>query len=334
MQQTLSRGQAINRMNEWGANGVPFLFLIDFELQRPIVQRLSELSPGQLMYDINGQSNASGTAGHKPVHFERCPMPLHNYATAFQHVQAGIRAGNSYLLNLAFPTPVETNLSLREIFLRSRARYRIWLKNTFTCFSPETFVTVSPQGRIASFPMKGTIDASLPAAREQLLANEKERAEHATIVDLIRNDLSRVATGVKVARYRYLESIPTHQGQLLQSSSEISGQLPPQWERQIGDLLFQLLPAGSISGAPKRKTVEIIQAAEGQSRGYYTGVCGLFDGQRLDSGVMIRFIEEQADGLVFRSGGGITARSRMEEEYEEMIRKAYLPFAAQAVPTP
>ena len=101
----------------------------------------------------------------------------------------------------------------------------------------------------------------------------------------------------------------------------------PGYQSRLGNLLFQLLPAGSISGAPKRKTIEIIQAAEGQARGYYTGVCGIFDGRQVDSGVMIRFLEKTPEGMVFKSGGGITANSQEEEEYKEMLRKAYLPFA-------
>lgn len=320
-------------MNDWGQKGIPFLFLVDFEQQAPIVCRLDEIDPRELLFDIGGKSNATALdIQEKPVLFNRNPMPVEHYATAFEQVVAEIKAGNSYLLNLAFPTPIETNLSLREIFLRSRARYRVWLRDQFTCFSPEIFVTISKEGRIASFPMKGTLDASLPHAEQALLSDAKERAEHATIVDLIRNDLSQVATNVRVDRYRYIETIATHRGGLLQSSSEVGGQLPADFRRKMGDLVFQLLPAGSISGAPKQKTVEIIQAAEGQSRGYYTGICGLFDGQRLDSGVMIRYIEQQENGMVFKSGGGITARSQMLEEYQEMIQKAYLPFATEAVP--
>ena len=321
------------QMNKWGAKGIPFIFLVDFEQKKPLLRRLDELDPEELLFDINGKSNAQVLdVQEKPVVFERCPVPLAEYAAAFEKVQAGIQAGDSYLLNLAFPTPIKTNLSLREIFFRSRARYRIWLRGQFTCFSPETFITISARGRIASFPMKGTLDASLPDAQTQLLRNEKERAEHATIVDLIRNDLSQVAEKVRVDRYRYVEEIATHKGGLLQSSSEISGQLPASFRQQIGDLVFRLLPAGSISGAPKRKTVDIIQSAEGQARGYYTGVCGLFDGKQLDSGVMIRYIEQQAEALFFKSGGGITARSRMEEEYREMVQKAYLPFVTEAIP--
>lgn len=326
MIRTLSREEAIDRMNTYGKRGLPFLFLIDFELERPIVLKLNEVHEDELLYFINGHSNSRElTPSKEEFFFEKKPVSRAIYSRAFQLVQRHLHAGDTYLLNLAFPTPVESNLSLREIFLRSQACYRVWLNGQFTCFSPEAFVRIQC-GQISAYPMKGTIDASLPDAEALLLGNEKEKAEHATIVDLIRNDLSLVARQVRVKRYRYTEEITTHQGGLLQNSSEIVGQLPDDYQAQLGDILFQLLPAGSISGAPKGRTVEVIRAAEQKSRGYYTGICGLFDGQVLDSGVMIRFMEAQPDGLVFKSGGGITARSTEAEEYDELVRKAYLPF--------
>jgi para-aminobenzoate synthetase component 1 len=91
-------------------------------------------------------------------------------------------------------------------------------------------------------------------------------------------------------------------------------------------MLIRLLPAGSISGAPKRKTVEIIQEAEGEERGFYTGVAGLFDGRNLDSGVLIRYIEKVNGNLFYRSGGGITTQSVKEKEYQEVIDKVYVPI--------
>ena len=328
MIETLNREEAIRRMNCWGEQGEPFLFIIDFEMDRPIVLRLSRVPARALLYGLNGRRNFQDAPPlRKEAFFEKHPMPSLRYHAAFQLVMDNLKAGNSYLVNLAFPTPISTNLALKETFFASRAPYRLWLKGQFACFSPESFVTINESGQIASFPMKGTIDAALPDAAGQLLNNPKEKAEHATIVDLIRNDLSMVAENVRVKRYRYIEEIETHQGGLLQSSSEVAGQLDGGYRARLGDIIFRLLPAGSISGAPKRKTVEIIQAAEGQERGYYTGVFGLFDGRRLDSGVMIRFIEQTPDGMVFKSGGGITASSAEEDEYREMLRKAYLPFA-------
>ena len=110
----------------------------------------------------------------------------------------------------------------------------------------------------------------------------------------------------------------------MQVSSEIVGELPDDWHAQLGDVFERLLPAGSVSGAPKQKTVEIIEDTEAQARGFYTGVCGYFDGKKLDSGVMIRFIEQTENGLVFRSGGGVTCFSDARAEYDEMIDKVYL----------
>jgi len=93
----------------------------------------------------------------------------------------------------------------------------------------------------------------------------------------------------------------------------------------LGDIIFTLLPAGSVSGAPKKKTTEIIASAEGMTRGYYTGVAGIFDGRDLNSFVMIRFIEKRDDSYFYRSGGGITSFSDPLSEYNEMIDKIYVP---------
>jgi para-aminobenzoate synthetase component 1 len=113
---------------------------------------------------------------------------------------------------------------------------------------------------------------------------------------------------------------------LLQVSSKISGRLQEDYWPNLGDLLKRILPAGSVSGAPKKKTVEIIKSAESYSRGYFTGVVGLFDGNSFDSGVMIRFVEQRKNGMVFKSGGGITVNSDWKKEYQEMIDKVYVPI--------
>jgi para-aminobenzoate synthetase component 1 len=173
--------------------------------------------------------------------------------------------------------------------------------------------------------MKGTIDASIPGAADIILRNKKEEAEHITIVDLIRNDLSMVSSNVRVERFRYLDEIRTNHKTLLQVSSEIVGDLPEDYHSRLGDILVTLLPAGSVSGAPKKKTLEIIADAEQEKRGYYTGVVGYFDGENLDSGVMIRFIEQAGKKMYYRSGGGITTQSDAEIEYQEVMDKVYVP---------
>ncbi len=317
---------ARQRMNDWGKRRIPFLFVIDFEMDHPLVIPLSEIDPTHIQYDVNGVSNSPKT-GEPPPHlvFECYPLTYSEYLRAFNLVQYHLHAGDTYLLNLTFPTPIITNISTQQIFNAARAPYRLWLKDRFVVFSPECFVRIE-NGIISSYPMKGTIAAHLPGAEAQLMENAKEKAEHATIVDLIRNDLSMVSSEVRVTQFRYIEEIQAHTGPLLQTSSHISGRLPHSYADSVGDMLFRLLPAGSISGAPKQKTVEIIRAAERQPRGYYTGVFGVFDGERLDSAVMIRYIEQTPHGLVFKSGGGITANSVAEDEYNELQQKIYLPL--------
>ena len=172
-----------------------------------------------------------------------------------------IRYGDSYLVNLTFPTPVETTLSIADIYRFSHAPYSLLMEEHLVVFSPEPFVRIS-DGVISSFPMKGTIDASLPDAGKALLDDPKEIAEHNTIVDLIRNDLSLVAKQVRVKRFRYIDTVKTNLKELVQVSSEITGILDPGYPSRIGDLVFSMLPAGSVSGAPKKRTVEIIREAE------------------------------------------------------------------------
>lgn len=323
------------RMNALGAAGIPFLFVIDFELKRPLLWE-QPLAAGddrdRPRFKLNGVRNYALEAAMEeelpPLVLEKYPVPFERYERAFAYCVREINYGNSYLLNLTFPTRIEVNRSLRQLFDESHARYKLHLpEQGVVCFSPETFVQIR-DGVISSNPMKGTIAADIPDAAARILADEKEMGEHHTIVDFIRNDLNRVAKRVQVTDFRYMDRIETHQGALLQVSSRISGELPDDYAAHIGDVLFTLLPGGSISGAPKRKTLEIIAAAEGYERGYYTGVFGYFDGASLDSAVMIRYIEEQDGQLYFKSGGGITSQSEAAAEYQELLDKVYVPIRA------
>ncbi|OIP02869.1 MAG: aminodeoxychorismate synthase component I [Bacteroidetes bacterium CG2_30_32_10] len=321
-----NKDKAIGLMNEWGKQKIPFLFIIDYELLHPIVLRLDEININDLWYDINGFSNSKEAANiDKKIIFSKYPLAFEDYSSKFQCLKRHIDEGNTYLCNLTCETPIDINLTLKEIFIASKAKYKLLLNDKVLVFSPETFISIR-NNRISSNPMKGTIDAAIANAEEEIMNNPKEIAEHYTIVDLIRNDLSMVAQKVQVEKFRYVEKIDTNNKDLLQISSLITGVLEDDYHSRIGDLLFTLLPAGSICGAPKKRTLEIIKEIEGYERGYYTGVVGIFDGENLDSGVMIRFIERKMNGLVFKSGGGITSFSDVEMEYQEMIDKVYVPI--------
>lgn len=323
-----STQQAIQKMNDLGSKCIPFLFVIDYEMKKPIVLTLEEVEQASILYKINDKTNFTfgKSSAEKPFNLQKYPISFQEYKRSFDIVKQAMLRGDSFLTNLTKPTPIKINLTLQEIFQRSRAKYQLYFKDKFVLFSPEIFVKIQ-DGIISSHPMKGTILADVLDAETVILNDKKEFAEHTTIVDLIRNDISMISEKVWVEKFRYISRIHTHKGDLLQVSSEICGKLPVGYQAQIGTLLFKLLPAGSICGAPKPQTLAIIKEAEKYDRGYYTGVFGIFDGKNLDSSVMIRFIEKQADGsLMFKSGGGITVFSDAQSEYQEMIDKVYLPI--------
>lgn len=323
----MSISKFVEQLNEWGYKQVPFLFLIDFEMQKPKAWRLDQVNSDELLFSLNGFSNAhENHALSKDSKLDSSPISFEEYKEKFDFVHKRLSYGDSFLVNLTVKSRVESTISLLDLFHICDAKYRWLLQNEFLSFSPETFIQIK-EGKIFSCPMKGTMDASLPNAKQELLENKKELAEHITIVDLIRNDLSRVATNVTIKRFRYVEEIISRDKKLLQVSSEITGDLPVDFAERLGSIIISLLPAGSISGAPKPKTIEIIQEAEKEKRGYYTGVFGYFDGKNLDSGVAIRFIEQDGDNTFYRSGGGITSQSKVRDEYEEMIQKIYVPVA-------
>lgn len=325
--QQYKRLGAIKRMNELAGSQKPFLFIIDYKQQCSFIEEVSRIDSSRCRYNFNGVKNTDVPAGSYggQIDWTFTPMALKDYQRAFDIVKRNILAGNSYLTNLTCKVPVSTNLSLEDIFHHSKALYKLWLKDRLVCFSPEIFVRIEG-GEIKSFPMKGTIDATLPDAEKQLMDDPKEAAEHATIVDLIRNDLSRVAERVGVTRYRYCDRLETNKGPIFQTSSEICGTLPDDYPSRMGEIIFRLLPAGSITGAPKLRTMAVIEEAEGYERGFYTGIMGYCDGRNLDSAVMIRFIEQEKDRLYYKAGGGITSKSDLQSEYNEMMQKIYVPI--------
>ena len=313
-------------MNLWekisffASNKTPFLVIIDFDCKNgelicvddfgsDIMSSFCDFSENQLSFEIKIDKN--------PVSYE-------DYLPKILQIYEQIKAGNVYLLNYTEQTEIISSVSLRQIYNASRSKFKLFYKDKFVCFSPERFVKIQ-DNKIKTFPMKGTIDASLPNATDMILSNEKEMAEHTMVVDLLRNDLSKVSTNVKVERFRYIDEICAGEKNLLQVSSEICGCLENGWQQRLGKILKELLPAGSISGTPKKEAIKIIKNLERYDRGFFTGVFGFFDGENFDSAVMIRFIEKTENGLIYKSGGGITADSDPKSEYQEMIDKVYVP---------
>ena len=216
-------------MNQWGKEHMPFVFLIDFECKKPMCWKWSD-TENIFEFNFDGVTNQkkantlNNNISSFNFEFNKKPIPFEDYKNKFDQIKKEIELGNSFLVNLTAKTKIKSNYTIAEIYNRANAKYTCYLKDEFVCFSPETFVKIK-DGKIYSYPMKGTINAGIPDAKNIILNDTKEISEHATMVDLIRNDLSRVSKNVKVNKYRYYEEIATQNGNLGQVSSEIVGEL-------------------------------------------------------------------------------------------------------------
>ncbi|WPD12983.1 aminodeoxychorismate synthase component I [Arcobacter cryaerophilus gv. pseudocryaerophilus] len=310
-------------LNKFGSLKEPFLFLISYDLEKIYIEKLQNLSQN-IKFEIDSKNKKN----IKDYSLKKYPISFDEYKKKFDLIQDEIKNGNSYLLNLTAQTKIDTNLTLDNIYEASSSLLKLRVKFDdldFVCFSPEKFIDIK-DNKIYTYPMKGTIDTNLTDAKNILLNNKKELAEHTMVVDLLRNDLGKVANNIKVEEFRKFSKISTKDRELFQTSSIISADLQNNWQEKIGDILSNILPAGSITGTPKKSTIEILKNIENYDRGFYSGIFGIFDGINLQSFVLIRFIENINNELFYKSGGGITSDSIAKEEYEELLNKVYLPF--------
>lgn len=189
------------------------LFGVDFELSEGFFVS-DPLGQQEILFEAGGVTNSPVRKKCREVLervFSPNPVAYEAYREKFAAVREGLARGDSFLLNLTVATGLETDWTLEEIFHRAWSPYRLLVPGRFVCFSPEIFVRVD-EGVISSYPMKGTIDASVPDAGRVILEDYKERSEHNTIVDLIRNDLNRVAERVDVRRFRYIDRLRVSRG--------------------------------------------------------------------------------------------------------------------------
>jgi len=307
-----------DKLNEYGKKRKPIFFAIDFEMKNWIFE------DENVQFQLENFRNFKPITNHKKINItNRLHVSFEEYKKALKKVKKEIKKGNTYLLNLTFETKLEGEIDLQSIFHSANAPFKLHVKDKFVCYSPERFVQIK-DNQISTYPMKGTIEASIPHAMERILANQKEMSEHTMVVDLLRNDLGIVGKNIQVEKFRYIDKINAGKKELLQVSSKITADLDESWHENLGDIVKKMLPAGSITGTPKRKTVEIIKEIENYERGFFTGIFGHYDGKSFDSAVMIRFIEKTDEGYIFKSGGGITIESDALSEYEEMRDKVYV----------
>ncbi len=258
------------------------------------------------------------------------------YAAAFAHVQEQLHAGSSYEVNLTYRlaeqadlTPAAAYLRLREVnpapyagFLQHDVDgHRAWLLSS----SPERYALITPDRVLQTKPIKGTTPRGGTATEDEALRasladDPKTRAENLMIVDLLRNDLAMVCEvgSVEVPALMQVESYQS----VHQLVSTVSGRL----RDDVSTLgaLRALFPAGSMTGAPKLRTMSIIDEVEATARGVYSGAFGWISGDGpADLGVVIRSLTTSGDGTwTLGTGGGITVRSDIHDEWAESRWKA------------
>ncbi len=255
------------------------------------------------------------------------------YAAAVARTQEFIRDGDIYQANLAAlwqGLPAEPGaafanyLSVRERAKAPFSAFGVFSGRTIASFSPERLVSLDSQGRAKAEPIKGTIRRGMTEAedavqRSALLSSEKDRAENVMIVDLLRNDLSRVCApqSVNVSSLCRLETFAN----LHHLVSTVDGQMSP--SKDSLDLLMAVFPGGSITGAPKLRAMEIIDLLEPEARGVFCGSIGWigFDGA-MDFSILIRSLDIMPDQSRFWAGAGITLLSDPESEWDEVRLKA------------
>jgi len=307
----------ISSIDDLVSQNKPFFFIFDFEGKVFKVYELNKL-PSNIKFSINKHK-----VSLKKINLDIQNPNFYSYKKQFNYVQNQIKKGNTYLLNLTTKTKIKNKLNLKEIYNNSNAKYKLFFKNKFVSFSPECFIKIIDD-KIYTYPMKGTIKANIKNAKEKLINNKKELAEHIMIVDLLRNDLNIVSSNVKVTKFRFIQKLRTSKNTIYQTSSEIVGKLNKNWRKNLGFILKSLLPAGSISGTPKKETLKIIKETENFDRGYFCGIWGVYDGKNLDSAVIIRYIENEKNNFFYKSGGGITIDSDPRSEFNEMLDKIYI----------
>ncbi|MBK2026022.1 bifunctional chorismate-binding protein/class IV aminotransferase [Francisella philomiragia] len=261
-----------------------------------------------------------------------------DYQKSFEKVQQALTNGESYQINLTKNILATTKLTSYELYNKLKqqsvkyAAYLPFLNPDIISISPELFFKKDAENLIVN-PMKGTArltgnDSEDLKIYQELALCDKNRAENLIIVDLLRNDLSAIAKThtVKVDKLFSIEKYKN----LLQMTSQISAKVDKQISfRKILDGLF---PCGSITGAPKKRTMELIKQIEKGKRGVYTGSIGyIMPNNDMCFNVAIRTIQQYRDNLQIGVGGGITVYSDAQSEWQEMntkinfIRQIYQP---------
>ncbi len=320
------------------------LLVIDHELERTHLLALSDATPGELGAAQAWLEATAARLDDLPTLAETPSLPHGEAALQFtlrrghEHYLANIEtckrlleSGESYEIcltnQLALPAIADTFALYRVLRRVNPAPYSAYLRlreGAVLSSSPERFLRVGRDRTVEAKPIKGTARRAIEpaddgAARDALARSPKDRAEHLMIVDLLRNDLGLVSEigSVHVPKLMDVESYET----VHQLVSTIRGRLRD--DVDIVDAIRATFPGGSMTGAPKLRTMEIIDGLEGAARGVYSGALGyLALNGTADLSIVIRTLVATPAGATIGAGGAIVMLSEAEEEYGEMLLKA------------
>ena len=296
-----------------------YRYLLKFDHQNQSIESLGEAAdlPAALQYsDVVAEWNAHDVASN---------MTKEHYLSCIENTLEKIRAGSFYQANITrkFFGKMEGLNAPFQLFRRlceiSPAPYSAFIKHENDCIissSPELFLRVDNKGNLETRPIKGSAGNDLGAG--WLSNSEKDKAENLMIVDLMRNDLSRVARSgsVEVPKLYEIDSFAT----IHHMSSSVVGKLEDKYS--AGDAIRECFPPGSMTGAPKIAAMQWCQQCEHHQRGVYSGAIGWLHDGACELSVVIRTIILQGDRFEFQVGGGIVADSDPEREWEETLTKA------------
>ena len=292
------------------ANNLPLLYFEAFDSFKPFVQKVPDYKIGTIVTPL---------------------ISREKYFEKIAYIKEQIRKGITYEVNYTYPSSLKTNASEIDLYhfllQNQRTPYNAFLQNkyeTILSFSPELFFILSGN-KIRTKPMKGTVkrgnDSEEDAKLKEFLFNDlKNRTENIMIVDLLRNDLGRISKPgtVRVDKMFEIEAHKT----LFQMTSEISSELRN--DATLYDIFEAIYPCGSITGAPKISTMQIIDETEPKSRGVYCGAIGYLHQNEVVFSVPIRILQKLNSEPIYRydAGSAITWNSTAENEWEETMTKA------------
>ena len=301
-----------------------------------IAERIEHVDVGRAAPGGSEGGSPCPVEGGDPLEF-KLNVPKAQYIKDIGECLELIRAGETYQVCLTNEISCETEvepLALYSVLRKMNAApFSAFLKvgdNALLSASPERFLQVDGSGAIETKPIKGTIRRDGDGAQDRLLQETlresiKDRAENVMIVDLLRNDLSKVCE-VGTVHVPHLFAIETF-ATVHQMVSTVRGKLLP--GKTVIDTVKATFPGGSMTGAPKIRTMEFIDRLEGRARGFYSGALGwIGDDGTADLNIVIRTIVMAGRRITIGVGGGIIARSDPEGEYEEMLLKAKASIAA------